>query len=176
MRLPRTRANRMSALARSLLVASVAGLALFVSAPVRARVDVDRPVPELDFKLLNGKTLKAADLHGKVVVQMYWATWCPYCRSDLPELQRLYEAYRSKGLEIVALSIDEEEKTVRDFWKDKHYSFPVGMRSDAIFDHYGRVSTTPTYYIVDRQGIVRHRFLGSPEPGVIEQLVLKLLQ
>ena len=138
-------------------------------------IETGQRAPDLDIKLLNGKTLTAKQLQGKVVLQMYWATWCPYCRADLPEMQRLYQSLQSRGLEIVALSIDESDKTVREFWKGKNYSFPAAMRSDAIFKHYGRIATTPTYIFIDREGMVRQRINGSPEPGVIGQLVEKLL-
>jgi thiol-disulfide isomerase/thioredoxin len=149
-------------------VAAAAGAAsLAAIAPAAAAgIEIGSAAPELDLRLLNGKVLKGKQLRGKVVVQMYWATWCPYCRADLPEMQRVYQQYNARGLEIVALSIDESEKTARDFWKGKHYTFPSGMRSNVYFQHYGRIGTTPTYVIIDR---------GAPEPGVIEQLVAKLL-
>lgn len=150
------------------------GAALGGAGPAAA-VETGRHAPELDIKLLNGKTLTAKQLHGRVVVQMYWATWCPYCRADLADLQRLYQQQHARGLEIVAFSIDESDKAVRDFWKGKHYSFPSAMRNDTIFEHYGRISTTPTYFIIDREGIVRQRINGSPEPGAIAQLVGQLL-
>jgi peroxiredoxin len=90
-------------------------------------------------------------------------------------MQRLYQQHHARGLEIIALSIDESDKTVREFWKGKNYSFPSAMRSDEFFAHYGRIGTTPTYFIIDREGIVRQRINGAPEHGVIEQLVTKLL-
>ena len=66
-------------------------------------------------------------------------------------------------------------KTTREFWKGKNHIFPSAMRSDATFPHYGRIVTTPTYFIIDREGVVRQRINGSPEPGAITQLVASLL-
>lgn len=158
------------------IAAATAGAGMAALAPaLAANIEAGQRAPALDIKLLNGKTLTAKQLQGKVVVHMYWATWCPYCRADLPEMQRIYQLLQPKGLEILALSIDENDKTVRDFWKGKNYSFPAAMRSNAYFEHYGRIGTTPTYLIVDREGILRQRINGAPEPGVIEQLVVKLL-
>jgi cytochrome c biogenesis protein CcmG, thiol:disulfide interchange protein DsbE len=148
-------------------------LAMFALA-ARAEITVDQPAAMLDTKLLNGKTIKAKDLKGKVVVQMVWATWCPICRTELPELQKLYDEKHDQGLEVMALSIDDDARTVRDFWKGKGYSMPVGMRSDSYFDHYGRVSATPTYYIIDKQGIVRHKLQGPLEAGKLEALLKPL--
>ena len=166
--------NRRRLSLQSLAAAAIAGV--FSAAPARAAgIETGKLAPDLDLKLLNGKTLSAKQLQGKVVVQMYWATWCPYCRADLPEMQRIYQLQQAKGLEILALSIDESDKTVREFWKGKNYSFPVAMRSNAYFEHYGRIGTTPTYFIIDREGVLRQRINGAPEPGVIEQIVAKLL-
>ncbi len=158
------------------VAASLGAAGLGTLAPAAAAgIEIGTPAPELDIRLLNGKLLKGRQLQGKVVVQMYWATWCPYCRAALPEMQRLYVQLQPKGLEILALSIDESEKTARDFWKGKAYSFPSAMRSNEFFAHYGRIGTTPTYVVIDRGGIVRHRINGAPEHGVLEQMVTKLL-
>ncbi len=161
---------------KGLAAAGAAGAALGgIGQALASGVETGKRAPDLDIKLLNGKTLTAKQLQGKVVVQMYWATWCPYCRADLADMQRIYQQQQARGLEVVALSIDESDKTVREFWKGKNYSFPSAMRSDAIFEHYGRIATTPTYFIIDREGIVRQRINGSPEPGTIAQLVASLL-
>jgi len=136
---------------------------------------IDRAAPELDVRLLSGKLLKAKELRGKVVVNVIWATWSPAARMELREVQRVYRELRDKGLEVVALSIDENPGEVREFWRKREYSFPVAMRSDAFFDHYGRVSTTPMFYIVDRQGTLRHCFAGTIGTEKLEALLKPLL-
>lgn len=136
---------------------------------------VGEPAPTLDIKLLNGKTIKAKDLKGQVVVTMIWATWSPAARMALADVQRLYTAHHAQGLEVLALSIDEKVAEVRAFWQARRYSMPVGMRSDAFFDHYGRVSTTPMFYIVDRGGVLRHRIAGPIEAEKLEALLKPLL-
>ena len=109
------------------------------------------------------------------MVNVIWATWSPAARMELREVQRVYREYRDKGLEVVALSIDENPGEVREFWSKRDYSFPVAMRSDAFFDHYGRVSTTPMFYIIDRQGTLRHRVAGTIGPEKLEALLKPLL-
>jgi thiol-disulfide isomerase/thioredoxin len=156
--------------ARAAVVAAAAALSTAAAA-----VEIDQPVPELDVRLLNGKVLKAKNLRGKVVVNMIWATWSPAARIELPDLQRLYQEHHGKGLEVLALSIDENVADVREFWRKRGYSLPVGMRSDAFFESYGRVSTTPTFYIVDRQGVLRHRISGPIAIEKLEALLEPLL-
>lgn len=138
-------------------------------------VEIDQPAPELDVKLLNGKTLKAKKMRGKVVVNMVWATWSPAARMELPDIQRIYDDHRAAGLEVVALAIDENAAEVREFWRQRGYSFPAGMRSDTFFEHYGRASTTPMFYIVDRGGILRHRIAGTIGRDKLEALLKPLL-
>jgi peroxiredoxin len=156
------------------LFAAVAA-ACVTAASATQIAQVDRPAPELDVKLLNGKTLKAKDLRGKVVVNVIWATWSPAARMELREVQRIYRELRDKGLEIVALSIDENPADVREYLRKRDYTFPVAMRSDAFFDHYGRVSTTPMFYIVDRQGTLKHRLAGTVGPEKLEAMLKPLL-
>ena len=155
------------------LAAAFFGCALGVAAAGPA--SVDSPAPVLDIRLISGKLVKARDLRGKVVVTMIWATWSPAARMQLGELQRLHSGSRGKGLEVLALSIDESIGEVREFWRARGYTMPVAMRSDAFFDHYGRVSTTPTYYIVDRQGVLRHRVAGTLGSEALAALLKPLL-
>jgi thiol-disulfide isomerase/thioredoxin len=151
------------------------GIAFLCATAIAQTAQVDQPAPEVDIRLLNGKLLKAKDLRGKVVVNVLWATWSPDARIEMPVLERVYREHRDKGLEIVALAIDESVADVRDFWRKHEYSFPSAMRSNAFFDRYGRVSTTPTFYIVDRQGVLRHRIAGAMEYDRFESLLRPLL-
>jgi len=155
--------------------ATAAGAAPTGAGAAQQIAQVDRPAPELDVRLLSGRLLKAKELRGKVVVNVIWATWSPAARMELPELQRVYREHRDKGLEVIALAIDERPGEVREFWRQRGYSFPVAMRSDAFFDHYGRVSTTPMYYIVDRHGTLRYRIAGPVGPEKLAELVKRLL-
>jgi len=159
--------------------ARFAAAALIAACAANARADqiaqVDQPAPEVDVKLLSGKVLKAKDLRGKVVINLVWATWSPAARMELPQIQKLYQAYRDRGLEVLALSIDESAAEAREFWRERGYSFPAAMRSDAFFERYGRVSTTPMFYIVDRQGVLRHRIAGTVDPDKLESLVKPLV-
>ena len=155
--------------------AAAVAAACATGAAAQQLAQVDRPAPELDVKLLSGKLLKAKELRGKVVVNVIWATWSPAARMELPDVQRLYREYHDKGLEVVALSIDENPSEVREFWRKRDYTFPVAMRSDAFFDHYGRVSTTPMFYIVDRQGTLKYRVAGPVGTEKLEALLKPLI-
>lgn len=148
---------------------------LLAALPLRAEVVVGQPAPRADLELLDGKVLPARHGEGKVVVQMFWATWCPICVRELPQLQKLYNTYRHKGLEIVALSIDDDKGDVADFWWEKGYTFPVAMRSEAVKLAYGRITGTPTLYVIDRKGITRLKQVGALPYERLEAIVRSLL-
>jgi len=149
-------------------------LAQTPSQPVELKL-VDRPAPEFEARLLNGKTLRMKELRGKVVVAVFWATWSPAARADLPEVDRFVRQNEGRGLQVIAFSIDEDPAEVRQFWRKAQYAFPAAMRDDAIYRHYGRVGTTPLYYVIDRKGMVRERVAGTIGAERLERIVKPLL-
>ena len=87
----------------------------------------DEPTAAPDFKLasVDGGEKTLGDFKGKVILLNFWATWCTYCRSERAGLQATYEAYKEKGLEVVAISIDRDNiDTVKAFVEEKKLTFP----------------------------------------------------
>ncbi len=152
-----------------------AAAALLIAFGAQAQLRTGDRLPEFSFQLLDGQRLPATSLRGKVVVHMFWATWCPLCLEDLPKMQRLYADYRNRGLEIVALSVDRNRSDVEKFWRRHEYRFPVAMRTMEMRDEYGDLTGTPTFLITDRNGIVRERRTGVFAPGELERRILSLL-
>ncbi len=124
-------------------------------------------IPGFETMLLTGKTLSAADLRGKPVLVMFWATWCPLCRKEMPGIQALHERYRERGLQVLAISIDAERIEVDEFWKDHRYSFPVAMRTPRHSEVFGITRYPPRFFLIDRQGVLRYQKTGAV---VMEQL------
>lgn len=159
-----------------MLLRLLALLAAFCLAlPAHAQAGIGQAVPPFDTQLLDGKILPAQALQGKAVLVVFWATWCPACQKELPELQALYEKHRAKGFEILALSIDADRFTVEEFWKDHDYSFPVAMSAPAHTQALGKVKATPTLYLIDRQGKLNLVRLGGIGKDKLEARLLPLL-
>lgn len=137
---------------------------------------VGQSAPRLDAELVDGRILRARQLDGKVVLQYFWATWCPICRSDLPHLQKLYEGYKPRGFEIVAQSLDDDQSAVFDFWRRMGYTFPVAMRSDETRAGFGPIKGTPTLFLIDRGGTLRLKYLGTLPDGALEAQIDMLLK
>jgi cytochrome c biogenesis protein CcmG/thiol:disulfide interchange protein DsbE len=172
----KTGGRRLALAAFGLAVACSAtgSLAQTTSQPLEVNL-LDRPAPDIEARLLNGKTVRSKDLRGKVVIAVFWATWSPAARADLPNIDRFVRQNAARGLYAIGFSIDENSAEVRAFWKKAGYAFPAAMRDDGIFRHYGRVSTTPLYYVIDRKGIVRERISGPVGPERLEKILGPLL-
>ena len=154
----------------------IAAFALGVSSlTAHADLEEGQAAPRLDTLRIDGKLITARATEGKVVVQIFWATWCPICASEMPELQKLHDTYKSRGLEIIALSLDRDPGEVSEFWRAYGYTFPVAMRSEDIRQGYGRIVGTPTIYIIDRKGIVRLKHLGHMAYDELDALIKALL-
>ncbi len=150
--------------------------ALFFAATAQAQVRTGQAVPPFDTKLLDGKALGAEALKGKVLLVVFWASWCPTCQKELPQLQALYEKHRDKGFEILGLSIDADRFTVEEFWKDHDYRFPVAMRAPAHVRVFGPIKAIPALYLIDRRGVLRMTRVGGISQAQLEAQLLPLLR
>jgi thiol-disulfide isomerase/thioredoxin len=126
---------------------------------------VKEPVPIADFTLpkLGGGTISLSGLKGKVVFLNFWATWCPPCRAEMPSMEKLYGLYKSDGLEILAVNLQEDEKIVRDFMKKNGLSFPVALDGSGKTGGTYGVRGIPTTFIVDRESRIIGSVVGGKE-------------
>lgn len=116
----------------------------------------------LSFVTLAGDRLTLRDLRGKVVLVNFWATSCPACVKEMPELARSYERYRARGFEIVAVAMAyDSAASVTAFAQTHALPFPVALDAEqTIAKAFGGVEVVPTTYIVDKDGRVQSRTHG----------------
>ena len=134
--------------------------------------------PDFAVADLEGRAVRLSALRGRVVLVNLWTTWCPPCREEMPSMERLYQRLRGRGLELLAVSEDEDGKrVVEPFVREMKLSFPVLMDPDhQVGDRYG-VWGYPETFVVDRTGHVVERVIGprdwiSPESiGQLEALL-----
>ena len=117
--------------------------------------------PNFTFPDLNGQRVTLFDHRGKVVLVNIWATWCPPCRQEMPSMQRLYEKFRGKNLEILAISIDSNGREAADpFMRKIDLTFPVLLDpKETIKPLYG-ITGVPESFIVDKEGILVKKIIG----------------
>jgi len=111
---------------------------------------------------LKGRQHSLSDYKGKVVLVNFWASWCPPCIYEMPELVRLQQRLADRPFEILTLNVGEKKYRVRKFVKLINFSLPVLLdTSKDTFNAWG-VKTLPTTLLVDAVGRVRYRVLGNP--------------
>ncbi|HET9114402.1 MAG TPA: TlpA disulfide reductase family protein [Burkholderiales bacterium] len=138
--------------------------------------DEHRPVAHVAVQLSNGQTVRLASLRGKVVVVSFWATWCPYCRHELPSLQSFYSDWRDKGVQVLALSIEDDPAPVAKFMRENAYTFPVGLADATIQQAFGGIKRVPVSFIIDKRGAIRYKISGQIYYGRLSKLVTPLLR
>jgi len=116
-----------------------------------------------DFKLkdLDGKELSLSDLKGKKVFLNFWATWCPPCKNEMPEIQKLYEETKDTDLVIVAVEIGEPLSEVKSFIDDNKYTFKVLLDSDQSVATKYNITSIPTSYFIDVDGNIISKISGG---------------
>jgi thiol-disulfide isomerase/thioredoxin len=125
-------------------------------------------VPPFSVTDLNGRAISSADLRGKVVIVNFWATWCPPCREEIPDLIALQTKYRDQ---LVVLGISEDEgpiEDVRAFVAQHKVNYPVAMTTPALRKIFRGVVALPTTFIIDREGKIAQKHVGLLNAAVTE--------
>lgn len=121
-----------------------------------------KPAPPFALPDLDGKTVRLEDFRGKVLLLFFWATWCPFCREELPGLLKVARPLESDGLAVLLVDIREGEELVRRTVQERGYHARVALdrTGDVAGKSYG-VWGTPTVVLVDRQGRMIGYAFGS---------------
>ncbi|MGN0158168.1 MAG: cytochrome c biogenesis protein CcdA [Brotaphodocola sp.] len=137
--------------------------------------------PAIDFELNDqfGNVHKLEDYKGKTIFLNFWATWCPPCRAEMPDIQNLYETYETEGddalivLGVAAPNLGQEgsEEEIADFLKSNGYTYPVLMDANAdLFMSYG-ISFFPTTFMIDREGKIFGYVSGMLTRDMMENII-----
>ena len=112
--------------------------------------------PDFTITADNGRTVSAGNFGGKLLVLNFWATWCPPCVEETPSLSQFAQAYAGKGVVVMGISVDKDEKLYRAFLQKFHPGF-LTARDRKIHEDYGTFAY-PETYIIDSQGKVLRKF------------------
>lgn len=127
------------------------------------------PVADVSMRDLDGRTLSPAALRGKVVIVNFWATWCPPCRAEIPDLVALQARYADR-LQVIGVSQDEGSvEVVRRFAAQQHMNYPIVMMTPELETGFPGIAALPTSFVVDRSGRVVQRHVGMLNAVVTEQ-------
>lgn len=156
---------------------SVIGLPSFIPSAQAADVSASsKAAPAWELKDVNGKTVKASDFDGKVVILDFWATWCPPCKAEIPGFVELQKQYGDKGLVVIGISLDEQgSAVVKPFMKQFEMNYPVVMGDAKIVQDFGGMEGLPTTFIIDRTGNIVASHVGYAPKETFEKEITPLL-
>jgi peroxiredoxin len=137
--------------------------------------EVDFPAPELEISDLNGDPVSLADYRDKVVLVNTWATWCPGCEAEMPELQAFSQTHQEADFIVIAVNAEETADQLIPFVEKQGLTFPIWL--DAKKDVYRVFKSRhlPSSYVIDRSGTVRLAWYGPISKEVLEIYVTPLL-
>ena len=119
--------------------------------------------------VVTGDDVNSTLFSGKTLLVTFFATWCPPCMQEVPDLIRLHDKYKSKGFSVVALSVDESgPKVVRKLVEKRSINYPVLMASGSTARDFGGVVGIPTSFLINSQGTVVKKY-----PGYVPHVVLE---
>jgi peroxiredoxin len=131
---------------------------------------------DYDFSLedLNGNTVTLSDLKGKKVFLNFWATWCPPCRGEMPDIEKLYQETKDTDLVIIAVNVGEDKKTVQNFIAKNKYNFTVLLDTKGEVSQLYQVTGIPTSYFIGTGGYLNDAATGAVSYESMKEFIDKL--
>lgn len=119
--------------------------------------------PDFTLPTLDGGSVRMAELRGKVILLNFWATWCPPCEAEMPDLDALHRTYgESQGLVVLGVNLQEDVGKVAPFVRERNLGFPILLDMDGrVTSEVYHVRPLPTSFIIDRQGYIRDVWNGQ---------------
>ena len=125
-------------------------------------------IPDFSLTTLDGKTIDAKSLAGKVAVVEFWAEWCPPCRSTLAWMND-FQQKNAENVQSLGIAIESEEAKIREIVKSLNLTYPIMMGSPQVALQFGDILSVPTLFVFDRNGRTTQVFYGAP-PDLHEQV------
>ena len=128
------------------------------------KLEAGKPAPSFALPGLDGKIVHLSDHRGKVVLVNIWATWCRPCVDEMPSLEKLYQEFKDRDFEILAVSIDADGTgAVVPFMLKYKLTFPALIDSEGSIRESYRVTGVPESFIIDQQGILVKKIIGAAD-------------
>jgi len=151
-----------------------AALALLLAGAVRA-LEAGEAAPDFTRTDFAGQPLRLTDYRGKVVLLNFWASWCGPCLEEMPRLSAWQRIYAPGGLQVIGVSMDDEEAPARRLLAKQPVDYPVVMGDAKLGEIYGGVLGLPQTFLIDRNGRVIARYKGEADLARIEARIKSLL-
>ncbi len=119
------------------------------------------PAPDFTLESISGEKVRLSEMHGRVVLLNFWASWCPPCREEIPSLFTLNSALTGKNFRLLAVAIDEGGRdAVIRFFKRTGVSLPTVFDPGGFIGKRYGITGVPETFVIDKQGIIRKKVIG----------------
>ncbi len=145
---------------------------------IKAEIGIGKPAKAFTAKSISGKEISLAKLKGKVVLIDFWAVWCSPCVKGIPHLKELYKKYKDKNFEIIGINLDEKVETLNKYIAKKKIPWKMIHSGKAWLDDIAKlykVNLIPSYWLIDKKGILRDFGLHLRDKKKLEDAIEKLL-
>jgi cytochrome c biogenesis protein CcmG, thiol:disulfide interchange protein DsbE len=122
----------------------------------------------------NIETISLSNYRGKVVMLNFWGPWCPPCRAEVPDLEKLQKTYKNR-LVIIGATVFSPDAAVEKFYRDYSMNYPVIWGSYDLMEKYGKVRVFPTTIIINKKGAIAGTVIGSRTKDQYEEMLKPLL-
>jgi len=123
-----------------------------------------------------GGTIDLKDYRGKVVFINFWATWCATCKVEMPSMQKVYDKFKDRGMEMLTISVDKDQSLIQPFMDEYKLTFPVLLDpEEAIAKKVYKTTGVPETFIVNKAGIIVHKAIG-PRDWATEEAIAAFTQ
>lgn len=133
--------------------------------------------PDFNLKDQYGVVHSLENYKGKVIFLNFWATWCPPCKKEMPDVESIYKEYEENKKDVVILGVNsEKENEVKKFLKDKGYTFPtlIDENSEVMRKYF--IQAFPTSFVIDKEGNVYGYVMGGLTKEQIKQVIEEVLK
>jgi peroxiredoxin len=128
-----------------------------------------RAMPDFALLDLSGNTVRLSDYAGKAVLINFWATWCPPCKAELPDLVELQKQFGGDRFTVIGVSLDQTGMAaVREFVQQQGLNFPVLMGNEDVVIQYGNFRGIPTSFLLDSEHELAHKYTGLVTRKMVE--------
>ncbi len=151
---------------------------LILAGPLSSRANAVVAMPEFSLSsVVNGKTVNSESFKGKVLLITFFATWCPPCRQEIPNLIQLHKDLGPQGFSVIGLSVDEGgPKIVAKLVEQEKINYPVLMADRSTARSFGGIAGIPTSFLVNRKGNVVKKYPGFVPHSLLEKDIKAVLQ
>lgn len=137
-------------------------------------LEPEKLAPLFTLQTLEGDTVSLEDYRGQKIMLNFWATWCPPCKEEMPDMQEIYEEKQQEEIAILAINVTPSEKNpklVNSFVEEYGLTFPILMDEQGAVTYQYEILSYPTSYFIDTDGVVRKKVIG----GLTKERILQEL-